>query len=609
MMSSLLNRNRSGWKWALALPALALGACASHLPAPAASAVPPVSPALSAETEAERILRDVSWLADPAREGRGIGTAGLRAAGEYLEKRFQELGLAPAGEGGGYRQGFQVITSLQAAPETALMLGGVAVPAEALSVLGFSSEDELKAPLVFAGYGIRDTSLGVDDYAGVDVRGKVVLVRRFVPEREPFLDTAVQRRHGDLRHKAWTARQQGARALLVVDWPESPSTEARLPTAQPEGTGDAGLPVLAVKRSAVEALLPKLLAGEKVEAALKVRLEVRRGDAFNVVGRIPAGVPAGQRLPGVVVIGAHYDHLGLGGAHSLAPDRHEPHLGADDNASGTASLLELAHALRARREHLRRDVVVVAFSGEEAGVIGSTVFTRAPPAGLRVADMSAMLNLDMVGRMQANRLSVLGAESASEWPSLVQPLCEQLRLECALSGDGYGPSDQTPFYAAGVPVLHFFTGAHPDYHKPSDTPDRLDAAGMARVARVAALVAETVAGREAPLTYKKVPAPLPRGDLRSFNASLGTIPDYTGAPDGRKGVLLAGVRAGGAAESAGLRRGDLLVRLGRFEIGGVEDLMYALNASKPGESVSAVVLRDGQELRVEVIFQESRGRK
>jgi C-terminal processing protease CtpA/Prc len=212
----------------------------------------------------------------------------------------------------------------------------------------------------------------------------------------------------------------------------------------------------------------------------------------------------------------------------------------------------------------------------------------------------------MVGRLRENRLRVLGTDSAEEWSELVERACAQARIECTTGGDGFGPSDQTPFYAAGVPVLQLFTGAHGDYHKPSDTADRINAAGAAQIALMASAPTSAVAARETRLSLKHAPTPAPRGDMRSFHASLGTIPDYAGPPGGQKGVLLAGVRPGGAAEAGGLRRGDILVRLGAHEIGSVEDLMYVLNASRPGERVKATVRRDGRELSLEVTFQESR---
>jgi C-terminal processing protease CtpA/Prc len=216
-----------------------------------------------------------------------------------------------------------------------------------------------------------------------------------------------------------------------------------------------------------------------------------------------------------------------------------------------------------------------------------------------------MINMDMVGRMRENRASVLGSDSAEEWKEIVEPVCAKARIDCVTGGDGYGPSDQTPFYAAGVPVAHFFTGSHADYHKPSDSADKINAAGAAQIAAAVADLAAAVDVREKQLTLKRVPSPAPRGDVRSFHASLGTIPDYAGPPQGKKGVLLAGVRAGGGADKAGLRRGDILVRLGTHDIGSVEDFMYALNASKPGETVTAVLERDGAQIRVDVTFEES----
>ena len=181
-----------------------------------------------------------------------------------------------------------------------------------------------------------------------------------------------------------------------------------------------------------------------------------------------------------------------GAIPSLTPDSHAIHHGADDNASGTAVVLEIARLLAAERDRLRRDVYFVAFSGEESGVLGSTALIRKPPAGLQIADLVAMLNLDMVGRLRGNQLAVLGTESALEWKQLVPPACARERLACTLSGDGYGPSDHSPFYASGVPVLHFFTGAHEEYHKPADTADKINAAGGARVALLVELAGTPV---------------------------------------------------------------------------------------------------------------------
>jgi hypothetical protein len=240
------------------------------------------------------------------------------------------------------------------------------------------------------------------------------------------------------------------------------------------------------------------------------------------------------------------------------------------------------------------------------GTLGSSHFVRTMPGGLRPERIKAMLNMDMVGRLRDNELSVIGADTAKEWPSLVEPACDAARVLCKLGGGGFGPSDHSPFYGAKVPVLHFFTGNHSDYHKPSDTADKLNAIGAAQVARIVSDVARRVGAPEQRLAYVSVPSPAPTGDVRSFHASLGTVPDYAGPPQGQKGVLLSGVRPGSSAEKGGLRRGDILVKLGVHPVGSVEDLMFVLQSSRPGETVTATVRRDGKETRLEVTFEESK---
>jgi hypothetical protein len=270
-------------------------------------------------------------------------------------------------------------------------------------------------------------------------------------------------------------------------------------------------------------------------------------------------------------------------------------------------VLEIARQLAAKPEARTADILIALFSGEEEGTLGSTHWNRVRPKNMKVA---AMINLDMVGRLRDNRATILGAASAEEWPGLLSASCAEAGIQCAISPDGgFGPSDQMPFYAAGTPVVHFFTGSHADYHKPTDTADRINAAGAAQIAAGVVSLATRVSTGRVTLTLQRMASPPAEGDARSFNASLGTIPDYAGPPGGASGVLLAGVRGGAPAEKGGLRRGDILVKLGAHTIGGVEDLMYALNASKPGETVTAVIKRDGKELKLQVTFEEGRRAK
>jgi Zn-dependent M28 family amino/carboxypeptidase len=297
----------------------------------------------------------------------------------------------------------------------------------------------------------------------------------------------------------------------VVDVPakgEKDTPDAPLPELSAKGK-DAGIPVVVVTREAGAGLVN---ARGRHKVAMNMAIEPRKHTVYNVVGKIPAG--ASNRLPGAVVVGAHYDHLGLGDDDSLASDKKGIHNGADDNASGVAAMLDVAGAIMARRAELRRDVYVVAFTAEESGLLGSRHFVEHLP-GVEASDIAAMLNMDMVGRLRDNQVSVLGVQSALEWSDLMQPACDAARVRCNGGGDGYGPSDQTSFYSAGVPVLHFFTGGHLDYHKPSDDWNLINAAGGARVAMVVTAMTEAVANRDARLSYQRTAMPPPKGDVRA----------------------------------------------------------------------------------------------
>jgi len=545
---------------------------------------------------ADRYLADVAWLTDDQRGGRGIGSEGLAEAADWLATQFESIGLEPAGENGTYRQRFEAVVDVEFGPATSLVVDGETIPAGEFMTPGFSANGTVVAPVVFAGWGIDSAEHDSSDYEGLDVEGKIVLVRRFTPKDGAYEDEDVQRRLGGIRYKAFKAREQGAVGLLIADLPVSgDEEEPPFPALRVDAQGDAGIPVAVISRAHAE----KLLAGDKEVSLTADLVEITR-DAENIIGRISPD----ERLAGAVMLGAHYDHLGFGGEGSLEPNLHEPHNGADDNASGTAALLEAARLIAARRAELSRDVVFVAFTGEESGLLGSSELARKPLPGMAPAGLVAMLNMDMVGRLRNNRVSILGGDSAEEWQEIVLPICDELRIDCSLGGDGYGPSDQTPFFAAGVPVLHFFTGAHEDYHKPSDDVEHINAAGGARIAKLAANVAFNLTSIEE-ITYKESEAPAPQGDVRGYGASLGTIPDYTGAPDDRPGMVLAGVRAGGPAAEAGLLRGDRVVELAGRQVRDIYDLMYILREVKPGEEGNVIVERGEERIEATVVFSKS----
>lgn len=310
----------------------------------------------------------------------------------------------------------------------------------------------------------------------------------------------------------------------------------------------------------------------------------------NVVGILEGSDPAVRDE--VIVIGAHYDHLGLGGAGSMAPGESAVHNGADDNASGVAALLDVAAELRSGPRPAR-SILFVAFTGEESGLLGSSHFARSPTVSLDRA--RAMLNMDMVGRLENDPLIVYGVGTAAEWTGVVQSHAAAEKIAVALQPDGIGPSDHTSFYLRDLPVLHFFTNTHEDYHKPTDDWQTVDGPGIERVARLVAAIARDVAATPAPLTLQRGAGQVAKAPSSGSGAWLGTVPDFTPV---ERGVLLSGVTAGSPGAAAGMKKGDILIHLGGHDIADLQGFTDALSAHAPGDEVDIVVLREGREVRL-----------
>ena len=296
-----------------------------------------------------------------------------------------------------------------------------------------------------------------------------------------------------------------------------------------------------------------------------------------------------------IVIGAHYDHLGDGGPGSLASSR-GIHNGADDNASGVAAMLRAAARLAAGPRPAR-SILFIAFTGEESGLLGSAHFVAQPTVP---APIVAMINLDMVGRLGERPLITYGVDTAEEWRAIVDPAAARAGVSLATRGEGYGPSDHTSFYSKNVPVLHFFTNTHADYHRPTDDWDKIDTAGLEKVSTLVVEVASDLAGRRpTALTLRRgagTPPPA-AGNMTTGGTYLGSIPDFTPVP---RGIRISGVTSGSPAEAAGLRGGDVIVGMGELPVADLQGLTDALRAHKPGQTVPVRVLRDGQELTVTV---------
>ncbi|MBX3467012.1 MAG: M20/M25/M40 family metallo-hydrolase [Planctomycetes bacterium] len=555
-----------------------------------------------------RLHDHVRYLASDELEGRDTGSPGERLAGDYLARAFAEYGLEPLGEDGGYFLPFQV------SGDARLVRAALRVEREGFyrdfeprrdaTPFPFTASGKVDAPLVFAGYGITDPSRGYDDYEGLDVRGKAVLVLRHEPrEREGQFSN-----HAHFATKARNAAEHGAVALLVVTDPlHHPGDDALLPFGG--GADELGVVAFHVKQSLVQGLFR--LAGKdltqvqrEIDEALAPRsfdlgarlaadVEVERTPvtARNVVGRLPGGDP--KLAHEVVVVGAHYDHVGRGGHGSLDPNGSgEIHNGADDNASGTAGMLELARAFSGAGKRPRRSIVFVGFSGEERGLLGSQAFVRQPP--LPLENVVAMINLDMIGRMRNESVEVGGVGTSPGFRALAERAVATQKLRATYDPSGYGPSDHASFYAAKVPVLFFFTGLHEDYHRPGDDAEKIDAEGAARVARAAFHCIDGIAEADERPGYVEVPrqARGGRGGPR-----LGVVLDRAQAGGG---VKVERVAEGGPAARAGLRAGDVIVRLGEVDIDTAADLTGALRQQKVGEPVTVVVLREGERVTLEV---------
>jgi len=557
------------------------------------------------------IETDIRTLAAPNMEGRGLGTKGIGLAATYIEGRLRALGLQPA-FGKSFRQPFPVKMGVTLGSGN--KLEGVADTD--WTPLGFSSAGAFGGPLVFAGYGIDATPIGYNDFDGIDVKGKVVLMLRYEPQEKDDtskFDGRKPSRWSAMRYKVLKARERGAVAVIFTTGPVQDEGKDNVPPLVNDGPeSPAGLPVIQVKTSVAQRWLKDagidLAQFQKdVDADLKPRSKVlttRVSGVADVKPQFDNGENIAAILPGkgslandVIVLGAHYDHLGYGGEGSMKPNVRAIHPGADDNASGDAGVLNAAELLRDSLADLpdRRTILFALFSGEERGLAGSGYFVAHPP--VEISRVKAMVNLDMVGALREDKITAFGTDSAAQWKALVDTAGAGSNLKITETGDGYGPSDQTSFYAAKIPVLHFFTGAHERYHTPEDVADPINFAGEARIVKlIVNVMAPLARGSVTPLYARASSAPMMEGDSRGYGAYLGTVPDYSAMDATTGGVLLSDVRAGSPADKAGIKGGDRIVDIGGTKIQNLYDMSYALQDHKPGDTVDIIVLRGGTPL-------------
>ena len=574
------------------------------------------------QADPNRYIDDIRVLASPEMEGRGAGTAGITRAEHLIEKRYKELHLEPAGVKG-YAQPFSVVTGAQLKSDNRLVeetrdaryerkINVDFVP------FSFSSSGEVKAPLVFAGYGATAEEFHYDDYAGLDVKDKIVVVLRYEPSG--FAEKTGNHgltQHSQLITKAINARNHGAKALVIVNGKLGDGEEDLLTRfGSVSGPENAGIVMVQVKNAIAEGWFqtagktlkdvqeqinsstkPASLAfPDALHLALNIDIETTRATVNNVLAWLPG------QTDEYIIVGAHYDHLGRGNFDSLAPSQiGQIHPGADDNASGTAGVLELARLLAPQRGQLKRSILFMNFAGEELGLLGSAEWVKEPTRPL--AKAVAMLNMDMIGRIKDDKVYIGGVGTGSTFKTILEQAQKEAPFKIEYSAGGYSSSDHTSFVTRKIPVLFFFSGLHSDYHKPSDTWDKINNTSAARLLDMVESVAVQLANADQPPQFQVVAEekPVTAGGGGGYGPYFGSIPDFGQV---ETGVKFSDVKPNSPAAKAGLKAGDILVQFGDKPIKNLYDFTDALRRSKVGDVVEVKVMRDGQPVTASVKLEQ-----
>ena len=573
-------------------------------------------------------LEHVKILASDSMKGRGAGSPELERAAGYIAGELAPLGVQPAGDDG-FFQAFTVTTGAEMGPDNALRVennaGEQTIPVgEGWRPINFSRSGEVSGPVVFAGYGISASELSYDDYFHFDVKDKIVVVLRYEPPSFGENDEPKRRQythHANLISKAINARNRGAKAVILVNGnrPDGDDDEL-IKFGAISGPDDSGILMAQVQNKVVEgwfrrsgkslSLLqrdinssksPQSFAlSENFKLTLSIDIERKHAEVRNVIGYLPGTTEE------YVVVGAHYDHLGLGDESSLAPDKiGQVHHGADDNASGTAGMLEIARRFAEDPSQYRRGLLLMAFAGEEIGLLGSSHWVEEPTKPLDKA--VAMLNMDMIGRINKGKAYVGGVGTSGGFKDLVDRLAKGRGFSLDVTNSGYSASDHTSFTGKRVPVLFFFSGLHGDYHKPSDTWDKINAEGaMEVVDLVGDIAAELRGDGERPLFTKAEPdphsgAPPSSSGGGGYGPYFGSIPDFAEVPNG---VRFADIRPDSPADKGGLKAGDIMTGFDGKAIQNLYDFTYALRDAKVGQTVVVTYLRDGQAGETKVTLEQ-----
>jgi len=570
-----------------------------------------------AEISTKELKEHVYFLASDELEGRKPGTDGGLEAAKYIRDQFMLFGLEPIGENG--FQYFNVTTGITKGMNNHIVLNDSTFELNTDFIpLPFSSNASLTEEVVFAGFGmeIDHDSLQWSDYKEIDVEAKWVLILRGDPE--PDKDESLFISSSGDRDKALLARDNKAAGVLLVNGPQF--GDKMLSGTFDRVTADVGIPVINISQSVADMILKN--SGKNINELEKEIIKNMQTASFST-GEIITGTTeliknevSTQNVVAIIegndpllkdeyiVIGAHYDHLGFGGpgSGSRTPDTLAIHNGADDNASGTAGIIELAEKLSGNREQLKRSIVIMAFGAEEMGLLGSQFFTSNALVDLK--DVKAMFNFDMIGRLDSTDFGVMlaGTGTAVEFDSLLAIYEKESKLAFNHSPEGYGASDHASFYASNVPVLFFTTGAHPDYHTPADDAEKINYEGQKEILDYAYPLILDIANRDNNLTYQEAGPKERKGGAgrRGLKVKLGIMPDFTATENDGLGV--GGVTAGGPASKAGMLKGDKIVAINGMAITNIYDYMNRLKKLKPGETISVDIMRDGNKKVLVVVL-------
>jgi Peptidase family M28/PDZ domain/PA domain len=587
---------------------------------------------MAANVSSTEYLGIIKFLASQKMRGRATGSPELEQAAAYIRDQFRGMNLNPL-NGDSYYQGFDVTTSARLGAQNDLKYTTGGSP-ESLQFqqdfvpLNLSAAGEASGNVVFAGFGITAPEYNYDDYTGLDVKGKIVLLLRHEPqefdEKSPF-EGKVYTAHAQIFSKAANAKIHGAKAVLMVNdvAVHSGDGDALEKFGTTAGPDNAGIEFIQVKANVVNKWLA--LDGKNLESIEQDIDKSLKPESFALSGKLHLDMDidiqrevktvhnVGAYLPGqtneYVVIGAHYDHLGLGEQFSLAPSlAGTVHPGADDNASGTAGVIELARWFSREPRH-KRGILFLTFAGEELGLLGSSYYVNHPILPLK--DDVAMINMDMIGRIRDRKIYVGGVGTGDTFAALLKQLAPKHDFDADVTERaGYGSSDHTSFTTKQVPVLFFFSGLHADYHKPSDTWDKIDAPDAVRLLDLVADVTDHLTdGSPRPKFVRVAEAQAP-GEVANphsgkvtggYGPDFGSIPDFTELPNG---VRFADVRPGSPAAKAGLKGGDILTEFDGKPIQNLYDFTYALRASHAGQEVLVKVLRGNQTIVAKVLLTE-----